>query len=92
MTDSAPFDPAHRFVRIVEERAGGWVAFEFAVGEPGLFVEMLLPRAAFEAFCATQGVQPTHGALPPAPDGEAEHEWDWTLRQARATPFRHEPG
>jgi phenol/toluene 2-monooxygenase (NADH) P0/A0 len=91
MTTATPFDPAQRFVRIVEERADGFVAFEFAVGEPELFVEMLLGREQFDEFCARQGVQPSHGGLPPAAAGEAAHEWDWTLQQARQQHFRHEP-
>jgi len=91
MPDRASFDPAARFVRVIETRADGLVAFEFAVGEPALFVEMLMPQAQFDEFCAGQGVAPTQGALPAAPDGSAEHEWDWSLRAAREQHFRHEP-
>ncbi len=57
----AEWDVDRRYIRIVEEHANGMVAFEFAVGEPGLFVEMLMPRAQFEAFCIQQGVVPSHG-------------------------------
>ena len=67
MTSPESFDPARRFVRIVELRADGMVEFEFAVGEPELFVEMVLPRAAFDDFCATQGVAPTTTAAAVAP-------------------------
>ncbi len=91
MTPPESFDPARRFVRIVEVRADGMVEFEFAVGEPELFVEMVLPRAAFDDFCATQGVTPTTAPLAEAPLGSAEHEWDWSLHAARAQHFRHEP-
>jgi phenol hydroxylase P0 protein len=91
MNTGRPFDPALRFVRITDERADGFVAFEFAVGEPELFVEMLLSRVQFNEFCARQGVLPSHGGLPPTAVGEAAHEWDWTLRQARQEHFRHEP-
>lgn len=78
------FDPHRKFIRVVEQRADGWVAFEFAVGEPELFVEMLLPRAAFEDFCATQGVQPVW-LVPQASapdDSAADHAWTWTLHDA----------
>lgn len=88
---SADFDPRRRYVRIVELRADGLVEFEFAVGEPQLYVEMVLPRAAFDDFCATQNVVPTTTALAMAPAGSAEHEWDWSLHAARSHPFRHEP-
>jgi phenol hydroxylase P0 protein len=91
MTSPEPFDPTRRFVRIVELRADGLVEFEFAVGEPTLFVEMLLPRAAFDDFCAAQRVTPTTTVLAEAPLGSAEHEWDWSLHSARAQHFRHDP-
>lgn len=91
MTERADFDPAARYVRIVQQRDDGMVAFEFAVGEPQLFVEMLMPRAQFDEFCAQQRVTPTLGALPEAPEGSAEHEWDWSLHAAREQRFRHEP-
>lgn len=82
MQSPAPFDPARRFVRIVEERADGMVEFHFAVGEPELFVEMMLPRTAFEEFCAHQGVQPTSEVLLPAESGGEGQSW--TLHDARA--------
>lgn len=91
MTEPAAFDPAAKFVRVVETRAGDLVEFEFAVGEPELFVELLMPRAQFNEFCAQQGVTPTFGRLPAATDGSVEHEWDWSLRAAREQRFRHEP-
>lgn len=78
-----PFDVQRRFVRIIEEHANGLVEFEFAVGEPELYAEMVLHRAAFEEFCGTQGVVPTHGGLP-EPDAETQDaQWDWNLRDAR---------
>ena len=85
------WDVARKWVRVVEERDDGMVGFEFAVGEPGLFVEMMMPRAQFDEFCAMQAVVPTRGALAAAPEGTAEHEWDWSLRAAREQRFRHEP-
>lgn len=91
MTDAPAFDPARRFIRVMDARADGMVEFEFAVGEPGLFVEMVMPRAQFEQFCRDQNVQPTQGPLPQAPAGSDAHEWDWSLRAAREQHFRHEP-
>ena len=88
---ATPWDVTQRFIRIVQEHDNGMVEFEFAVGEPGLFVEMVMPRAQFDEFCAMQGVQPTHGRLPESAEGSAAHEWDWSLRDARERHFRHEP-
>jgi phenol hydroxylase P0 protein len=91
MTGAPVFDPAVRYVRIVNQRADGMVEFEFAVGEPELFVEMVMPRAEFEQFCRDQKVRPTRGPLPSAAAGSDAHEWDWSLRAAREKHFRHEP-
>ena len=90
-TDPTPFDPSTRFVRIIHARSDGMVEFEFAVGEPQLFVEMVMPQAEFEQFCRDQNVTPTHGALPETEAGTDAHEWDWTLRAAREKHFRQEP-
>lgn len=85
------WNPDAKWVRIVAERASGMVEFEFAVGEPQLFVEMVMPREQFDEFCAMHRVTPTVGALPDAAPGSERHEWDWSLRQARERHFRHEP-
>lgn len=92
-TPAAGWDVSRRYIRVVQEHGNGMVEFEFAVGEPGLFVEMVMPRAQFEDFCAQQGVAPTRGRLPEHEQGSDAHEWDWRLRDARERHFRHEdPG
>lgn len=50
--------PIHerRFVR-VRERHDGFVEFDFAIGEPGLYVELILTDSAFDEFCAANHVQ-----------------------------------
>jgi len=84
---TSPFDPSRKFVRIVAHHHDGMVEFEFAVGEPELFVEMRLPQAAFDDFCATQGVQPM-AAADRAPSGlsgdalQAHLDQHWTLHDA----------
>lgn len=45
------------FVRVRARRSDGFVEFDFAIGEPGLTVELILPTAAFEEFCATHRVR-----------------------------------
>jgi phenol/toluene 2-monooxygenase (NADH) P0/A0 len=49
-------DTTRRFVRVIEERSDGLVAFEFAIGWPELSVELLLPAPAFAEFCVTNRV------------------------------------
>jgi phenol hydroxylase P0 protein len=61
------FDPSLRFVRLRHVRTDGFVEFEFAIGEPELFVELVLPVAAFHEFCRANHViqiTPLEGATP----------------------------
>ena len=46
-----------KFVRVKEVRPSGLVCFEFAIGWPELFVDLMLPRSAFDDFCVRQQVQ-----------------------------------
>ncbi|HHN67211.1 MAG TPA: phenol hydroxylase [Thermopetrobacter sp.] len=50
------FNPAARYVRITRVRDNGLVEFDFAIGEPTLYVELMLPRAAFDEFCERNAV------------------------------------
>lgn len=50
-------DVTRKYVRINQLRADGLVCFEFAIGWPELFVDLMLPRAAFDDFCLRQKVQ-----------------------------------
>ena len=46
-------DASTRFVRVTGTAHGGFVEFQFSIGDPTLYLEMILPPAAFEEFCAT---------------------------------------
>lgn len=79
------FDPTKKFVRVTELRQDGFVEFEFAVGEPELFVEMILPATAFDEFCAHNKVTFL--------DEKAQlkvgtGEWNWSLRDATHQRFK----
>jgi phenol hydroxylase P0 protein len=50
-------DVTRKFVRIKQLRIDGLVCFEFAIGWPELFVDLMLPRSAFDDFCVRQKVQ-----------------------------------
>ena len=89
MSNTPDFNTNLKFVRIIETHTNGLVEFEFAVGEPELFVELLMAQAPFDEFCAMHGVIPTEGRLQPA-QGIQEHEWDWSLRAAREQHLRHD--
>lgn len=51
-TTPVSIDVTRMFVRIVHQRPDGFVEFEFALGEPDIYVEMMLPNDAFHAFCS----------------------------------------
>lgn len=85
--DIETFDTTRKFVRVIETRANGMVEFEFAIGEPELFVELLLPATAFAEFCAANAV--TMLGVATAPDaGSDAAQWQWNLRQATHQRFK----
>lgn len=60
------FDPRARFVRLRRVRSDGFIEFDFAIGEPELSVELIMPAAAYSEFCRTNDVvhlNPLDGAL-----------------------------
>lgn len=50
------FDVDRRYVRYRELDARGYVQFDFAIGDPELAVELVLPLPAYQEFCRTQAV------------------------------------
>ncbi|MBF7729133.1 phenol hydroxylase subunit [Pseudomonas sp. N040] len=84
----ATLDTRKRFVRVTGNRGSRFVEFDFAIGEPELFVEMILTHEAFAEFCSTNRVQLM--AAPAAPGGQgAEAEWNWRLADATQVRFKH---
>lgn len=71
-------DVERKFIRVAEVRPDGFVAFDFAVGEPEIYVEMLLPADAFAAFCCEHAVIDL-GAAGPQSGGD---QFAWSLRNA----------
>lgn len=52
MTEKAQsFDEMPRYIRVRSGPEDRFVEFDFAIGHPELFVELVLPREAFEIFC-----------------------------------------
>jgi len=86
-TQEKGFDVGRRYVREIERRPDGLVEFEFAIGEPDLFVEMLLPFEHYAAFCNAQGAVVL---APRETDGEgaAADDWSWRMRDATHQRFR----
>ena len=47
---------AAKYFRVTRRRENGMVEFDFAIGEPELFAELVLPQSAFEEFCRINSV------------------------------------
>lgn len=50
-TKTQSFDELTRYIRVRSEPGDRFVEFDFAIGHPELFVELVLPRQAFDIFC-----------------------------------------
>lgn len=59
-----------RYVRVRSEPGARFVEFDFAIEDPSLFVELVMPQAAFEAFCQTNAVVHMSDAQMAAVDAE----------------------
>lgn len=55
-TDNKAFNEYTRYIRVRSEPEDQFVEFDFAIGYPELFVELVLPREAFEIFCKHNNV------------------------------------
>lgn len=85
----AELDTRKRYVRITGSRGGEFVEFDFAIGEPELFVEMILTYEAFIEFCTANAVEvlpPEAGVLD---DGSDAAQWNWRLADATKVRFKH---
>ena len=51
MMATEKIDTNKRWVRILNRTENGFVEFEFFVSDADLFVELILPEAAFNEFC-----------------------------------------
>ncbi|MFJ3482068.1 phenol hydroxylase subunit [Pseudomonas sp. NPDC090202] len=64
------FDQMQRYVRVRSDADAAFVEFDFAIGYPELFVELVLPRRAFALFCEHNNVQHMDAAMAQAVDDD----------------------
>lgn len=76
-----------RYVRVRAVRPDGFVEFDFALGEPEIFVELILPTPAFDEFCSANHVT-LLGGEGTVGDGAEDSGWNWRISDAT----RREPG
>ncbi|QLQ32392.1 MAG: phenol hydroxylase [Candidatus Thiothrix singaporensis] len=55
--DSTALPEQPRFVRVTGVRNNRFVEFDFSIGDPALFVELMLPFEQFKTFCQRQHAQ-----------------------------------
>ena len=81
MKNSEPaVDLNRKFVRLIERRPDGFVEFEFAIGDPELFAEMLLP-SGLRILCQSNHVVSSSPAWRAKGEDESG-DWNWNLHQA----------
>ncbi len=66
------FDRLTKYIRVRSEPDARFVEFDFAIGDPSLFVELVMPKGAFEAFCNANDVVPMTEEQIRAVDAEME--------------------
>jgi phenol hydroxylase P0 protein len=88
MADSN-FDITRKFVRVMRTLPNGLIEFEFAIGDPDVAAELVMPKAAFDEFCAANQVEllTTEKAAPLDADA-ADADFHWNLHQATHQRFK----
>lgn len=54
--EEATFEQLTKYVRVRSDENSRFVEFDFAISDPSLFVELVLPKRAFEQFCQVNNV------------------------------------
>jgi phenol hydroxylase P0 protein len=79
------FDVTRKFVRVMGTLPNGMIEFEFAVGDPDVCAELVMPKAAFDEFCAANQVELISAATPLTGDAA---DFQWGMHQATHQRFR----
>jgi phenol hydroxylase P0 protein len=83
------FDITRKFVRVMRTLPNGLIEFEFAVGDPDVAAELVMPKAAFDEFCAANQVELLTNVKAAPVDAEAsDADFHWNLHQATHQRFR----
>lgn len=69
--NSNGLEQIQKYVGVIDD-SGPFVEFNFAIGDPTLFVELVLPKAAFSEFCSKNKVQTMTAEEMAAIDEDAE--------------------
>lgn len=69
---STAFDRLPRYVRVRSAPLATFVEFDFAIGTPDLYVELVMPRLAFQQFCLKNRVQHMDAQMSAAIDSDMQ--------------------
>lgn len=69
---STTFEGLPRYVRVRSSEEDVFVEFDFAIGTPDLYVELVMPRAAFQQFCIANKVQHMDAPMSDALDADMQ--------------------
>jgi phenol hydroxylase P0 protein len=77
-----------RYVRVTGVTHGGFIEFQFAIGDPSLYLAMILPPHAYEEFCRAQRAVTLSGAQARRVDDE-QRKWAWGDERETETATAH---
>lgn len=75
---ATPISELIKYVRVRSEPDARFVMFDFAIGDPKLFVELVLPHKSFKEFCANNEVIPMSEVQMAINDDE-EDKWRYGI-------------
>jgi len=55
MSEVSPYK--NKYVHVTDVKSSGLVEFDFAIGDPCMYVELALPKKQFDEFCVRNEVQ-----------------------------------
>ncbi|QZP31455.1 phenol hydroxylase subunit [Pseudomonas sp. DR48] len=87
-SSGSTFDQMPRYVRVRSEPDDAFVEFDFAIGYPELYVELVMPHQAFKQFCEAHHVQHMDAQMSRALDADAQK---WRYGETRGAEAVQDP-
>lgn len=82
------FNTERKFVRVMRTLPNGMIEFVFAIGDLDTAVELIMPKEAFDEFCAKNAVEFVVEEQAPVDAEAADADFHWDLHQATHQRFR----
>lgn len=88
MTHTACPTALTKYIRITGDPQAKFVEFDFAIQDPTLFVELVLPQQAFQEFCAMHQVVEMSAAQQAWNDAQ-EDKWRYGVEPSMVRPTQY---